>query len=240
MRLHCFTGKTLLLLVALMAVVFVDCNKDDDNPQPTEIKDFDGNVYTSVTIGTQTWMVENLKTTHYNDGTPIPIVDYTHWESNTDGASCHLNDNAANTTTFGLLYDFYAVNTGKLAPAGWHVPTDAEWQTLIDFVGGEAVAGGKLKEAGTTHWIFPNTGATDEFGFHGLPGFWRLHSAATLATSGENLNGRSAHFWTSTPHTVADFARHRSFFYDTQVATGVEPGDIAYKYIGMSVRCIKD
>ncbi len=229
----------LVLAAVFVSVLFIQCNKDDD-PQPTEITDIDGNVYTSVTIGTQTWMVENLKTTKFKDGTPIPLIDYTHWGNSQDGAYCNLFDTPVNGDTYGRLYDWYAIQTGKLAPEGWHVPSEAEWQTLIDFVGGNAVAGGKLKEAGFSHWTSPNIGATDEFNFKMLPGFWRLHTAATLATSSENVYGRSAHFWTSTSHTVPDFARHRSFYFDSAESFGAAPGEILYKHMGLSVRCIKD
>jgi uncharacterized protein (TIGR02145 family) len=234
--------STLLLFITLTSFVAISCSKDDDNdPQPTQITDADGNVYTTVTIGTQTWMVENLKSTKYNDGTPISLLDYGHWGIGQDGAYCNLFDTPSNSDKYGRLYDWYAVNTGKLAPAGWHVPSHAEWQTLLDFVGGADVAGGKLKEVGFTNWSVPNTGATDEFGFAVVPGLWRVHSAQDLAGSGENQYGRSAHFWTATSHaSLDDFAHHRTFNYDTEAVFGVTSGDIAGKAIGMSVRLIKD
>ena len=143
------------------------CKKSDDNV----IKDGDGNVYTSVKIDTQVWIVENLKTTKYNDGIAIPLVtDNSDWGNLTTSAYCwYTNDAAANKSTYGSIYNWYAVNTGKLCPTGWHVPTDEEWTILINYLGGGSVAGNKLKEAGTIHWISPNAG-TNESGFTALPG----------------------------------------------------------------------
>lgn len=264
MRKPAFYWSTLFLFTMTIAFTAVQCKKDDDDPTPSAsctdgiqnqnetgidcggpcaacpITDADGNVYTTVTIGTQTWMVENLATTKYNDGTPIPSLDYGHWGLSEDGAYCNLNDMQSNADVYGRLYNWYAVETGNLAPAGFHVPTQAEWQTLIDFIGGDAVAGGKLKEVGFTHWSVPNTAATDEFGFTVLPGLWRLHNAPDLATSGENQYGKSGHFWSATPHNLAGFARHRAFNFDTGEVFGSASGDIASKAIGMSIRCIKD
>jgi len=138
----------------------------------TSVTDVEGNVYNTVTIGTQTWMAENLKTTKYNDGTDIPLVtDGAAWAAlSTPGYCWYNNDKAANKATYGALYNWYTVNTGKLCPTDWHVPTDSEWTVLIDYLGGDDVAGGKLKETGTAHWNFPNIGATNETGFTGLPG----------------------------------------------------------------------
>jgi len=158
------------LIMAIILILATSCEKKED-PSGT-MTDRDGNVYTSVTIGTQTWMVENLKTTKYKDGTDIPLVtDDTEWANlNTPGYCWYNNDAATYKNSYGALYNWYAVSTGKLCPTGWHVPTDAEWTTLTTYLGGESVAGGKLKELGTTHWTTPNTGATNETGFAALPG----------------------------------------------------------------------
>ena len=130
-------------------------------PKPNcgTVTDIDGNVYHTVTIGTQCWMVENLKVTHYRNGDPI--ADH----------QCAYNDEESNVAIYGRLYRNSAVNSiNGLAPAGWHVPSDAEWSTLVTYLGGESVAGGKLKEPGTAHWYTPNTAATNESGFKALPG----------------------------------------------------------------------
>lgn len=264
MNKHLNTWPLFLLFALTISAVSFSCGKDDDDPNPTAtcsdgiqnqnetgidcggpcaacpLTDADGNIYTTVTIGTQTWMVENLNTTKYNDGTPIPLRDYSHWLSSEDAAYANLKDEPAQAATYGRLYNWYAVNSGKLAPAGWHVPSHAEWQTLIDFIGGASTGGGKLKETGFTHWRVPNTGATDEFDFTVLPAQWRLAEQPTLAESVENILGTSAHFWTSTSNAVPGFAQHRSFAFDTDDVTGVTTGDIAKKEYGMSVRLIKD
>ena len=135
------------------------------------IKDIDGNVYKTVTIGTQTWMAENLKVSKYNDGTSIKnIIDNTLWNNDTSGAWAYYNNDAANNAKYGKLYNWYAVSkttngNKNVCPTGWHVPTDAEWSNLIDFLGGEKVACGKMKAVGISNW----KGSTNSSLFTGLP-----------------------------------------------------------------------
>jgi uncharacterized protein (TIGR02145 family) len=178
------------------------------------VTDIDGNRYNSVIIGTQEWTVENLKVTKYSDGTPIQLFYLSQpwqWGALTSGASCYYNNTAANSTTYGILYNWYAVagihdtdpNTPNktIAPTGWHVPTEAEWTTLTNYLGGESIAGGKMKSTGTTLWANPNTGATNESGFSAIPGGWRdisvdfsdIRNGAFWWSSSEyNLNTNSA------------------------------------------------
>jgi uncharacterized protein (TIGR02145 family) len=139
------------------------------------VNDIDGNVYNTVKIGTQVWMKENLKTTHYKDGTSIPLVtDNTEWGSLTTPAYCwYNNDGVSYKNIYGALYNWYTTITGKICPAGWRVPNKADWQTLINYLGGDSLAGGKLKETGLIHWNSPNGGATNESGFTSLPGGYR-------------------------------------------------------------------
>lgn len=149
-----------------------------DNYQFTTyaVTDADGNGYYSVTIGTQVWLTQDLKTTKYNDGTSIPnVTDATAWGSLVTGAYCNYNNsNDENLIrTYGRLYNWYAVNTGKLAPEGWHVPTNNDFYALINYLGGDLVAGGKLKESGTSHWLAPNTGASNETSYSALPSGYR-------------------------------------------------------------------
>ena len=155
-------------------------------------------VYQTITIGTQVWMAENLKATHFRNGDAIPhVTDGATWQSLTTGAYCEYNNDINNVATYGRLYNWYAVNDYRnIAPVGWHVPIDAEWQTLVDYLGGWEVAGGKMKEAGTANWVSPNTGATNESGFSALPG-GRRH----VIGSGyyENM-GYSGYFWSSTEY----------------------------------------
>ncbi len=140
------------------------------------VTDYDGNSYYTVTIGTQVWMMENLKTIKYNDGTSIPLVTgNTEWSNLTSSGYCwYSNDEVANKNTYGALYNWYVVNNGNLCPSGWHLPTDAEWTTLAEYLGGKSVAGGKLKETGTSHWWNPNVGATNETGFSATGGGYRF------------------------------------------------------------------
>ena len=139
------------------------------------ITDVDGNTYNSVIIGTQEWTKENLNVSKYSDGTIIPqVTDPTQWGSLITGAWCYYNNTTANGTTYGKLYNWYAVAgiydaasaanpalRKKLAPNGWRIPGDTDWTKLTIFLGGEGVAGGKMKATGTSLWQSPNTDATN-------------------------------------------------------------------------------
>ncbi len=144
-----------------------------------KVTDIDGNVYRTVKIGTQIWMAENLKTTKYRNGEPIPnVINNAQWASSNTGAYCWYNNNSANKSTYGALYNWYAVSDIRnIAPVGWHVATDADWTILTIFLNGEGVAGGKLKESGTAHWKDPNQGATNNNGFTALPGGGRVEKS---------------------------------------------------------------
>jgi len=118
------------------------------------VTDIDGNVYTTIKISSQWWMAENLKVTHYRNGDSIPnVIDSSAWMGLNTGAYCNYDNDTSHVAVYGRLYNWYTVNNNRnIAPTGWHLPTDAEWQTLIDYLGGELFAGGKMKEAGTAHW----------------------------------------------------------------------------------------
>jgi len=194
------------------------------------VTDIDGNVYQTLTIGTQVWMAENLKVTQYRNGDDIPnVTDDGTWGGLTTGAYCNYNNNVNNVDTYGRLYNWYAVDDSRgLAPEGWHVPSDAEWQTLVDYLGGDAVAGGKMKEAGTIHWTSPNTGATNESGFSALPGGAR-------STNGNDYGVTIyANFWSSTEFTSYAWGRGLP-----SNNLGISRG-YYYKHFGFSIRCIKD
>src|SRR5574344_2201952 len=202
------------------------------NPNITygSITDIDGNTYKTVTIGTQTWMAENLKVTKYNDGIAIPnVTDNTAWRELTTGALCDYGNTPSNSATYGTLSNWRAVNTGKLCPTGWYVPSDAEWTELTDYLGGASVAGGKLKETGATHWNSPNTGATNETGFTALPGGYRLSSGSFLDI------GSDGSWWSATEYDT-DYAWSRSLGYGS---SSVDRGS-NNKELGFSVRCVRD
>jgi uncharacterized protein (TIGR02145 family) len=169
------------------------------NNVTSSITDYDGNVYTSIVIGTQTWMVQNFKCTHLNDGTAISnITNNTTWLAATTPAWRYYNDNSSYGTTYGLLYNGYTASAANLAPAGWHVPTTAEFTTLYTYLGGISVAGGHLKESGTTHWLTPNTGGDNSSGFTLLPaGSWTPNSFSDLGDQGWLRS-------TTTPYYVAN------------------------------------
>lgn len=127
------TNFNLLLLSVIIGFFLICCKKNEES---IGITDIEGNVYTSVKIGTQTWMVENLKTTKYNDGTSIPLVtDNAVWKSSLSPAYCWYDNDISNKEPYGALYNWFAVNTGKLCPSGWHVPTIDEWSVLEQFLG---------------------------------------------------------------------------------------------------------
>jgi uncharacterized protein (TIGR02145 family) len=201
-----------------------------------KVQDADGNLYSVLKIGTQYWLDENLKTTKCNDGTPIPIVtDNTTWSGLTSRGYCWYYNQDIYINIFGALYNWYTVQTGKLCPTGWHVPTDAEWTILTDYLGGLTIAGGKLKNTvtGSPNWGSPNTGATNESGFAAPPG-GRRNSDGTW--SGGALNG---YWWSSTAYAVVFpviDAWYRRMDYDN---SGVYR-DVYPKKCGFSVRCIKD
>jgi uncharacterized protein (TIGR02145 family) len=223
----------------LMGVLFMltnSCKKDDNSSKKEEnnsttVTDIDGNVYHTVKIGAQTWMVENLKTTHYNDGTAIPLVTgNTAWGSLTTPGYCWYNNDIANKTPYGALYNWYAVNTGKLCPTGWHVATDAEWTQLTDYLGGENVAGGKMKEAGLSHWQSPNTGATNSSGFTALPGGYRDDDGSFYGLT------YYAYFWSSSQYDATS-AWYRDLYYDYEY---VYRSHYLDKTVGFSCRCLQD
>jgi uncharacterized protein (TIGR02145 family) len=224
-----------MVVLGLFLILASACTKDDNdhnNTAPGTIKDKDGNVYHAVTIGTQTWMVENLKTTQYRNGDPISqVADSAQWISLSTGAYCYYNNNTDNSTTYGALYNWYAVNDPRnIAPEGWHVASMEEWNILNSFLGGDLVSGGKLKETGTTHWNSPNTGATDEFGFKGLPGGGRTSDGIFQSI------GQSGFWWTSTENSTTD-AWPRGLSYNSELIFSSFWLD---KNSGFSVRCIKD
>ncbi|HRZ42029.1 MAG TPA: FISUMP domain-containing protein [Bacteroidales bacterium] len=197
------------------------------------VTDFDGHLYHAVTIGTQTWLVENLRTTHFRNGTPIPQVqDSMNWAASSNApARCYYqNDSAANDSVYGALYNWKTMNdTNGLCPLGWHVSTHPDWTTLENYLGGGSVAGGKLKEAGIAHWTTPNTGADNSSGFTGLPGGMRGINHEFTA------RGENGLFWTSTQQS-GTMAWSRYLYY-LNAAVDVNP---APKYLGLSVRCVKD
>ena len=182
-----------------------------------------------ITIGNQNWTQKNLDVVTYRNGDPIPQVqDNTAWVNLTTGAWCYYANNTANGTTYGKLYNWYAVNDPRgLAPNGYHIPIDVEWTILTDYLGGGSIAGDKMKEAGTSHWLSPNTGATNSSGFTGLPGGIRLDDG--------NFYGIGAYgnWWCSSEFNT-------SSAWGRQLNNGGVFRMALTKDLGFSVRCLKD
>lgn len=196
------------------------------------VTDIDGNVYNTVTIGTQVWMVENLKVTRYSNGDPIAnVTGSVSWKGLTTGAYCWYNNDLANKEPYGALYNWYAVNdTRKIAPAGWHVPTEAERALLDSYLGGSSISGGKLKEAGLTHWVSPNTGATNSSDFTGVPAGYRVSGTGSFSSI-----GYQNYLWSATQNDASTAFRRQ-----LQYNSASTPSSISHKRSGFSVRLIKD
>lgn len=199
----------------------------------TPLTDIDGNVYNIVIIGPQVWIGANLRTTKFRDNTDIPnITDNTTWGTLSTPAYCwYKNDEASYKNSYGALYNWFAVSTDKLCPAGWHIPGEKEWSDLSGYLGGEDVTGGILKETGTNHWQSPNLGATNDYGFSALPGGYRTG----LAVGSCRAMGYLGFWWAATEsEEIAAWGRQMTF--DTEYlysGTGL-------KKDGFSVRCVKD
>jgi len=235
--------KTINLIFILIFINLSACKKNDpepvDVPSAEAVTDIDGNVYKTVKIGEQVWMAESLRTTKFNDGQAIPNVIATSvgvidpaWGNLKTPAYCFGLFNSSLRPLYGAWYNWYAVNTGKLAPAGWHIPTVAEWNTLIEYLGGKSVAGGKMKSTGTTHWGGPNLGATNSSGFSAYPPGYRNYDGVDF-----NIPGDLVSFW------AADEANANEGYGARLVADSQEciMGEYSVKKTyGYSVRCIKD
>jgi uncharacterized protein (TIGR02145 family) len=186
----------------------------------------------SVIIGTQIWSLNNLDVVTYRNGDSIPKVsDPTEWSNLTTGAYCYYNnDSASYASVYGKLYNWYAVTDPRgLVPAGWHIPTDIEWTTLTTFLGGESIAGEKLKEAGLLHWVTPNS-ANNSSGFTALPGGGRSSTGSI-----NSLIGERGYWWSATEQSTIN-AWPRSLVNSTIVTFRTS----ANKKSGFSVRCIKN
>ena len=192
--------------------------------------DFDNNSYTIVQVNDQWWMAENLKATKYSNGDDIPEVSgQSNWMGLLTGAYCYFGNDPDNAPVYGCLYNWYAaIDNRNACPSNWHVPSDAEWIVLTSFLGGEAVAGGKMKETDSVHWFSPNTGATNESGFNVIAGGNRSYGNF-------DAMGYGGSFWTTTGIDPV-FAWGRDIFYYNTVANrhGTD------KKSGLSLRCVKD
>jgi uncharacterized protein (TIGR02145 family) len=205
--------------------------------QVEDLTDIEGNTYKTVQIGTQTWMAENLKSIKYNDNSIIPwVAGNSEWTSLTTPGYCWYNNSEnANKNMYGALYNWYVVNTGKICPTGWHVPTKEEWMKLATYINDN---GGKLKETGMVHWHFPNEGATNSSGFTALPGGFR-------SPNGVFFSIREAGFWWS--HSVCiecdafpEWHFNDAWNFSLGARTMGYGNQHDNKSYGFSIRCLKD
>jgi uncharacterized protein (TIGR02145 family) len=226
--------KKILFFICLVLtpIIFLTIRNGEANSQT--VKDIDGNVYKTVTIGTQIWMAENLRVTKYRDGTPIPMIsDDKVWGKDTTGAYCFYNNDASNAKIYGVLYNGYAIlNPKKITPSGWHIPSDDEWEKLINYLGGEKIAGGKLKEKNSTHW-HNNVDATNQSGFTALPGGCRHTNI--LGDSNYDWLGLRGFFASST-----EWGDKVPWFRELQASNPYVNRNHYTSRSGLSVRCVKD
>lgn len=259
----CKMKKTIYLLVSIIALL--SCKKESNIPSSTLpnpsnsstcvdnpninftsigtpigkfgecIKDIDGNTYKTVTIGTQTWMAENLNVSKYNDGTSIPnVTDSLQWSKLTTGAWCNYNNIDSLGKIYGKLYNWYAVSSTtngnkNVCPSGWHVPTDSEWTVLASYLGGENIAGGLMKEIGLSKWDTPNVDATNTSKFTAIPGGYKFENGNFL-----NIK-KYGYWWSSTESDTYD-----SFNYILREEISDLDRDDINKKNGFSIRCLKD
>ena len=227
----------LIIPILILGLVFASCKKNDVSSSPSKIttitaptvSDIDGNVYDTIKIGTQVWLQENLQTTHYRDGSAIPVVaDNTEWSKLTTGAYCYYNNDSANRAIYGKLYNWYAaISPSGIAPVGWHIPSDSEWNVLINYLGGEYAAGGTMKSMSL--WNTPNLGASNNSGFTAVPAGARYSVDGTFYDLG-NYGG----FWST---ENSSYGRTRLL---SNESAGVYLDSYTDQACGLSIRCIKD
>lgn len=238
-----------LSIIGLSLILPNSCKKDNDNESPSNtITDIDGNVYHTVTIGTQVWLVENLKTTRYNDGSAIPLeTEASSWAVLITPAYCWYNNDINNKNTYGALYNWYVVNTGKLAPAGWHVPTDAEWEILENYLIANgynydgSASGNKIAKslASATGWQ-----ASDVVGAPGnndYPTYVNKSGFTAVPAGYRNLEGLFVRRgYSGDTWSASDYNTDQAWQWDIDNDFNSTSREPYYKKVGFAVRCLKD
>jgi uncharacterized protein (TIGR02145 family) len=211
----------------------IGCKKEEqDTPKHivfSSVTDIEGNTYRTIKIGKQIWMADNLRTTIFQNGDTLPnLVDSLEWNNSVISGYCFQD-----SSIYGFLYNYYAISDSrKIAPLGWRIPNDSDWQTLIDYLGGNIIAGGKLKEVGFQYWNNPNCGADNSSGFSALPNGLRKPDGEYV------LKRKSAYFWSITEWIDNQFTAIE-LSYD--IPSVIQPDVYSnYKSTGYNVRCIKD
>ena len=238
-----------ILFLTLLTFAQLSCtNRNSQNISSLEkvledsVADIDGNVYHSIKIGTQIWMLENLKVTHYRNGDSIPnISNTTEWSNLSTGAYCDYDNDSLNSTIYGKLYNWFTIKDGRnIAPKGWHIPTHSEWNILEKYIDSSidtTIAGSqgtdigcKLREAGISHWIQSTKEANNSSGFTALPGASRRGMTGVFGRIGE-----FGHWWTSTEHPASGAWCRDLFYRSCKIGRGN-----GLKETGFSIRCIKN
>ncbi len=225
------------MIVPLYGCEFDSSPATDVTGQISSITDIDGNNYKTIGIGTQIWMQENLKVTHLNDGSQITLLyDNNGWRqnynSNNSAYSWYDNDSVNNKSLYGALYNFYSIETGLLCPTGWHVPSQSEWEILVDYLGGKEIAGGKLKDYFGNYWTSPNQCIENNGYFIGLPGGYRHSRDGTYYAKG--LLG----CWWANRISKEDNSMALQISLENSEVFTTET--YVNKNVGASVRCVKD
>ena len=235
------TCKNLVVVLALSASL-VACKKESTTPtnnttnnntssnsSVTSVTDVQGNKYDAVKIGNQTWMKENLKVTKLNDGTEIPEVKPNdQWLQTSTPAFSYYNNDVLNDAKYGKLYNWYTVNTGKVCPTGWRVPTNEDWNTLSVFLGGDTISGGKMKYL-NNNWSNPTTQPTNSSGFTGLPGGLRWNNGNFGSETG------MGNWWSQSSNSTSTASHVFLINYSDMFSKSEN-----FKKAGMSIRCIKN
>ncbi len=203
------------------------------NTQAQTITDIDGNTYNTITLGTQIWTKENLKTTRFSNGDLILTTSLPINNDSTSIFQWSYNQDSLNIPVYGSLYTWYAVTDSRnVCPTGWHVPSEAEWITLANFLGGDSIAGDKMKETGTAHWLNTSNLVTNSSGFTALPGGFRGNP------TGFNGITTKGTFWSSTPWGSNAFPR--AYTFSLQSTSSALHQSVSVANCGYSVRCVKD
>lgn len=221
---------TLISFILLLSLNY-SCKNSENNNSGSYVEDVDKIRYKTIKIGSQIWMSENLKVTRFSNGDPIPLVtENIDWEEANSGSYCYYQNDIKYDDIYGKLYNWRAVNDPRgLCPDGWHIPTDGEWQLLSDYLGGNEIAGNKMKEVGSKNWEYPNNGASNVSGFTALPAGGRDEFGEFI------IDKYGGHWWSITEDGDIDIWVRSIYF-----GYGSILRDSYHKNCGFSVRCIKN
>lgn len=219
------------LKIAIVILLFLSGSILNLLQKRETVTDIDGNIYNTVKIGDQVWMVENLKTTRFRDGTALhKVTDKSEWSNLRTSGYCDYGNNQENANIYGRLYNGYAVIDSRyLAPSGWRIASDSDWTKLEKHLCGAKTAGGKLKEKGISYWLYPNICVDEEFGFFAIPGGERATDGNFLLLS------RSCFWWSPAWHDSSSIHYRRIYHNDIIIERDTHP-----LKNGFGVRCVKN